>query len=155
MQGLERVKLGGNKRKGGRWRMAVVVNVRMSIGRHVPSGTANIAASSLSRIQKFLNRSSWSQMLFGQVLSTVRTCLSHRPLFFSSRLFSTTSAVEAGYKMKSHSGAKKRWRSLASGVAFKRVSPICLSWTVCGRLTRMRASTMCIGKGLPFTSEHL
>ncbi|KAF5360443.1 hypothetical protein D9756_004704 [Leucocoprinus leucothites] len=38
----------------------------------------------------------------------------------SRRLFSTTSVVEAGYKMKSHSGAKKRWRSLASGTSFKR-----------------------------------
>lgn len=28
--------------------------------------------------------------------------------------------VQAGYKMKSHSGAKKRWRSLASGSDFKR-----------------------------------
>ncbi|KAF8964410.1 hypothetical protein BDZ97DRAFT_1700532 [Flammula alnicola] len=36
------------------------------------------------------------------------------------RLFSTTSVAEAGYKMKSHSGAKKRWRSLASGSSFKR-----------------------------------
>ncbi|THV00827.1 hypothetical protein K435DRAFT_656573 [Dendrothele bispora CBS 962.96] len=36
------------------------------------------------------------------------------------RLFSTTSVSQAGYKMKSHSGAKKRWRSLASGNSFKR-----------------------------------
>lgn len=39
----------------------------------------------------------------------------------SGRLFSTTSIVQAGYKLKSHSGAKKRWKSLASGKAFKRV----------------------------------
>jgi hypothetical protein len=37
------------------------------------------------------------------------------------RLFSSTPFNEAGYKMKSHSGAKKRWRSLASGSSFKRV----------------------------------
>ena len=37
------------------------------------------------------------------------------------RLFSSTPITEAGYKMKSHSGAKKRWRSLASGSSFKRV----------------------------------
>ncbi|KAG5729689.1 hypothetical protein E4T56_gene1035 [Termitomyces sp. T112] len=37
-----------------------------------------------------------------------------------NRLFSTTAVSQAGYKMKSHSGAKKRWRSLASGVTFKR-----------------------------------
>ncbi|KAF8798970.1 hypothetical protein BYT27DRAFT_7122302 [Phlegmacium glaucopus] len=36
------------------------------------------------------------------------------------RLFSSTPINEAGYKMKSHSGAKKRWRSLASGNSFKR-----------------------------------
>ncbi|KAF8349457.1 hypothetical protein F5887DRAFT_946228 [Amanita rubescens] len=36
------------------------------------------------------------------------------------RFFSTTQIVQAGYKMKSHSGAKKRWRSLASGSSFKR-----------------------------------
>ncbi|KAF5369480.1 hypothetical protein D9758_002751 [Tetrapyrgos nigripes] len=35
------------------------------------------------------------------------------------RLFSTTSSVEAGYKIKSHSGAKKRWRSLGSGNSYK------------------------------------
>jgi hypothetical protein len=40
---------------------------------------------------------------------------------FGTRLFSTTPAVEAGYKIKSHSGTKKRWKSLASGNSFKRV----------------------------------
>ncbi|KAF5338875.1 hypothetical protein D9611_008796 [Ephemerocybe angulata] len=35
-------------------------------------------------------------------------------------MFSTTPVAEAGYKLKSHSGAKKRWRSLGSGSAFKR-----------------------------------
>lgn len=54
-------------------------------------------------------------MFLGRLLSTVQTCV-------APRLFSTTSAFEAGYKMKSHSGAKKRWRSLASGSDFKRVS---------------------------------
>ncbi|KAF9533151.1 hypothetical protein CPB83DRAFT_758381 [Crepidotus variabilis] len=38
----------------------------------------------------------------------------------TTRLFSTSKVVEAGYKMKSHSGAKKRWRSLGSGNLFKR-----------------------------------
>ncbi|KAF8895485.1 hypothetical protein BD779DRAFT_1382198, partial [Infundibulicybe gibba] len=46
-----------------------------------------------------------------------QSCL---PLRLISRGFSTTPAVNAGYKMKSHSGAKKRWRSLASGNAYKR-----------------------------------
>ncbi|KAJ7644173.1 hypothetical protein FB45DRAFT_718732, partial [Roridomyces roridus] len=36
------------------------------------------------------------------------------------RLFSTTSMLEAGYKMKSHSGAKKRWRSSPGKASFKR-----------------------------------
>ncbi|KAF9077771.1 hypothetical protein BDP27DRAFT_1253922 [Rhodocollybia butyracea] len=38
---------------------------------------------------------------------------------FRPRMFSVSAVAEAGYKIKSHSGAKKRWRSLASGV-FKR-----------------------------------
>lgn len=41
-------------------------------------------------------------------------------LFSAARLFST-SAVQSYPKLKSHSGTKKRWRSIASG-AFKRVS---------------------------------
>lgn len=62
-------------------------------------------------------------MIFlGQLVSTIQSCTSARSLPIIPRLFSTTSFVHAGYKMKSHSGAKKRWRSLASGVAFKRVS---------------------------------
>ncbi|KIM43293.1 hypothetical protein M413DRAFT_444112 [Hebeloma cylindrosporum] len=59
-----------------------------------------------------------------QLLQTAQSCLRahHHPFTYATRsiprLFSTTPAVEA-YKMKSHSGAKKRWRSL-SGSAFKR-----------------------------------
>ncbi|KAF9013251.1 hypothetical protein BDQ17DRAFT_587142 [Cyathus striatus] len=34
------------------------------------------------------------------------------------RLFASSSVAEAGYKMKSHSGAKKRWKSIAN--SFKR-----------------------------------
>ncbi|KAF8903109.1 hypothetical protein CPB84DRAFT_1814744 [Gymnopilus junonius] len=59
-----------------------------------------------------------------RLLGTAQSCLrqQQQPLSLSSlhRLFSTTQVVEAGYKMKSHSGAKKRWRSLASGNLFKR-----------------------------------
>ncbi|KAF9464223.1 hypothetical protein BDZ94DRAFT_528054 [Collybia nuda] len=55
-------------------------------------------------------------MFLGQLLSCTRTCVTSQ----TSRFFSTTSTMEAGYKMKSHSGAKKRWRSLASGSDFKR-----------------------------------
>ncbi|KAF9454681.1 hypothetical protein P691DRAFT_189564 [Macrolepiota fuliginosa MF-IS2] len=54
-------------------------------------------------------------MYLGQLLT-----LSPRSWLSTGRLFSTTSVVEAGYKMKSHSGAKKRWKSLASGSSFKR-----------------------------------
>ncbi|KAJ7107275.1 hypothetical protein C8R43DRAFT_839786, partial [Mycena crocata] len=36
------------------------------------------------------------------------------------RSFSTTPVAEALYKMKSHHGAKKRWRSAPGGKAFKR-----------------------------------
>jgi hypothetical protein len=57
-------------------------------------------------------------MVLGQWMSTVRLCLTAA---FTQRQFATQSIVQAGYKMKSHSGAKKRWRSLASGNKFKRV----------------------------------
>ncbi|KIL63234.1 hypothetical protein M378DRAFT_187084 [Amanita muscaria Koide BX008] len=57
-------------------------------------------------------------MFFSHLAASAHSFL--RPASGSYRLFSTTTAVEAGYKMKSHSGAKKRWRSLASGTSFKR-----------------------------------
>lgn len=68
-----------------------------------------------------------STMFPAQLLWTGRWCLRTRQPQFSvngtqiSRLFSSTPITGAGYKMKSHSGAKKRWRSLASGSSFKRV----------------------------------
>lgn len=40
-----------------------------------------------------------------------------------ARLFSTSNFLLAGYKLKSHQGAKKRWKAIASGV-FKRVSSL-------------------------------
>ncbi|KAF7288511.1 Ribosomal protein L35 [Mycena chlorophos] len=43
-----------------------------------------------------------------------------RPLATWARAFSTTSVLEAGYKLKSHSGAKKRWRSSPGLQSFKR-----------------------------------
>lgn len=62
-------------------------------------------------------------MFFGfrvtSLVTTVRSSLV--PAAGSYRMFSATHVVEAGYKLKSHSGAKKRWRSLASGTSFKRV----------------------------------
>lgn len=58
-------------------------------------------------------------------LSTMFTCRLPQSYNISSsfvaRMFSSSPATLAGYKMKSHSGAKKRWRSLASGSDFKRV----------------------------------
>lgn len=62
-----------------------------------------------------------STMFLHRLLSTAQSCTAPSSLRVN-RLFSTTLFVQAGYKMKSHSGAKKRWRSLASGVVFKRVS---------------------------------
>lgn len=60
------------------------------------------------------------------------------------RFFSSTPINEAGYKMKSHSGAKKRWRSLASGSSFKRVrSSYAIwkdSWLLSIRINRERLS---------------
>lgn len=51
-----------------------------------------------------------------------------RMLFFNRLLTTTrtfsTSAVQLFPKLKSHSGAKKRWRSLSNG-KFKRVCDIC------------------------------
>ncbi|KAF8158116.1 hypothetical protein B0H34DRAFT_749559 [Crassisporium funariophilum] len=60
-----------------------------------------------------------------QLLWTAQSCLhaTRRQCMTATsatRLFSTTPIAEAGYKLKSHSGAKKRWRSLASGTVFKR-----------------------------------
>ncbi|PPQ91680.1 hypothetical protein CVT25_012893 [Psilocybe cyanescens] len=59
-----------------------------------------------------------------QLLWSAKSCLRTQQQSWSSatsRLFSTTQSVEGAlYKMKSHSGAKKRWRSLGSGSAFKR-----------------------------------
>jgi len=61
-------------------------------------------------------------MFFGQLAWTAQSCLRSHPsaTAFLPRFFSVSSVAEAGYKMKSHSGAKKRWRSLASGSDFKR-----------------------------------
>lgn len=42
----------------------------------------------------------------------------------SVRAFSASRVAEAGYKLKSHSGAKKRWRSLGASKVFKRVRPL-------------------------------
>ena len=65
------------------------------------------------------------------------------------RLFSSSPITEAGYKMKSHSGAKKRWRSLASGSSFKRVrSSYFMRKAFCYYLY------ISIGKGLPFAFER-
>ncbi|KAF4590818.1 hypothetical protein EYR40_009415 [Pleurotus pulmonarius] len=61
------------------------------------------------------------------LLGSHRCFIPNGPLLSSmTRLFSTSSTPQAGYKMKSHSGTKKRWRSLGSGDAFKRVE-CCLS----------------------------
>ncbi|KAF4590186.1 50S ribosomal protein L35 [Pleurotus pulmonarius] len=55
------------------------------------------------------------------LLGSHRCFIPNGPLLSSmTRLFSTSSTPQAGYKMKSHSGTKKRWRSLGSGDAFKR-----------------------------------
>ncbi|KAJ3887254.1 hypothetical protein GG344DRAFT_55999 [Lentinula edodes] len=57
--------------------------------------------------------------MFSSLTPTLRSTFTSFPIW-QRRMFSMTSVVEAGYKMKSHSGAKKRWRSLASGSSFKR-----------------------------------
>jgi hypothetical protein len=49
-----------------------------------------------------------------------RLATSWSPSTILAHYFSST-PVTAKYKLKSHSGAKKRWKALASGV-FKRVS---------------------------------
>ncbi|KAF9046598.1 hypothetical protein BJ165DRAFT_1472940 [Panaeolus papilionaceus] len=61
--------------------------------------------------------------MLSRLFGTAQSCLriyQQQPVALSQRLFSTTSVAEGGYKMKSHQGAKKRWRSLASGNVFKR-----------------------------------
>ncbi|KAH9480418.1 Putative mitochondrial ribosomal protein new15, mitochondrial [Psilocybe cubensis] len=59
-----------------------------------------------------------------QLLWSAKSCLRAQQQPWqsaASRLFSTTQPVEGAlYKMKTHSGAKKRWRSLGSGSSFKR-----------------------------------
>ncbi|KAE9400506.1 hypothetical protein BT96DRAFT_647771 [Gymnopus androsaceus JB14] len=57
--------------------------------------------------------------MFFSLASNLRSTISSSHTW-GPRMFSVTSVAEAGYKMKSHSGAKKRWRSLASGSSFKR-----------------------------------
>ncbi|KAK7048399.1 hypothetical protein R3P38DRAFT_1862652 [Favolaschia claudopus] len=57
-----------------------------------------------------------------QLLSTARFCVSKA--IWAPRSFSTTAVLEAGYKMKSHSGAKKRWRSAPGLKSFKRVCSV-------------------------------
>ena len=83
--------------------------------------------------------------MFSQSLWTAHWCLrkSQSSVF---RLFSSTPITEAGYKMKSHSGAKKRWRSLASGSTFKRVRLI-ISYS-------KSYLYISIGKGFPFAFER-
>ena len=61
-------------------------------------------------------------------------------VFSTARLFSTSAVAEAGYKLKSHSGAKKRWRSIASGV-FKRVRLVLLDRAWCLFLTAVVVTT--------------
>ncbi|KAJ6508730.1 hypothetical protein C8R45DRAFT_815322 [Mycena sanguinolenta] len=57
-------------------------------------------------------------MLFGfHLLSTLRFASQS---LWAPRSFSTSAVAEAGYKMKSHSGAKKRWRSAPGLKSFKR-----------------------------------
>ncbi|KAJ7175912.1 hypothetical protein C8R46DRAFT_891269 [Mycena filopes] len=56
--------------------------------------------------------------MFSHFLSTVRLCASQT--LWRPRPFSTTSILEAKYKMKSHQGAKKRWRSSPGLKSFKR-----------------------------------
>ncbi|CAK5284167.1 unnamed protein product [Mycena citricolor] len=51
------------------------------------------------------------------MLGALQHCTSR---LWSLRSFSTTPVVEAGYKMKTHSGAKKRWRSSVGSGKFKR-----------------------------------
>ncbi|KAF5314973.1 hypothetical protein D9619_007153 [Psilocybe cf. subviscida] len=51
-----------------------------------------------------------------QLLGTAQSCLRNPS---ASRFFSSSPINEA-YKMKTHSGARKRWRPLASGSSFKR-----------------------------------
>ncbi|KAJ7672777.1 hypothetical protein B0H17DRAFT_947613 [Mycena rosella] len=48
----------------------------------------------------------------------LRSCVAQTS--WAARPFSSTSVAEALYKMKSHSGAKKRWRSAPGSKSFKR-----------------------------------
>ncbi|KAH6908000.1 ribosomal protein L35-domain-containing protein [Coprinopsis sp. MPI-PUGE-AT-0042] len=60
-------------------------------------------------------------MISTRLATASQSCLRSIASSFAQRsAFSTSPVAEAGYKMKSHSGAKKRWKSLGNGTAFKR-----------------------------------
>jgi hypothetical protein len=72
-------------------------------------------------------------------------------LLTATRLFST-SAVLQSYKLKSHSGAKKRWRSLASGT-FKRVGSYSRVTDAAHLLLNSCYSSLATGESWSFTSK--
>ena len=56
--------------------------------------------------------------------STTRDTMFFARLLATARLFSTSAIAQyPKFKLKSHSGAKKRWKSIGSAGVFKRVSP--------------------------------
>ncbi|TEB39791.1 hypothetical protein FA13DRAFT_1724012 [Coprinellus micaceus] len=59
-------------------------------------------------------------MLGARFAGTCQAILRSPLSFNPARSFSMSPIVEAGYKLKSHSGAKKRWRSLGASSVFKR-----------------------------------
>lgn len=83
---------------------------RLAAGRPAFSATANVRHPAASASTPVFTVAAANMLSFSRVLTT-------------ARLFSTSAVAEAGYKLKSHSGAKKRWRSIASGI-FKRVCSV-------------------------------
>lgn len=82
-----------------------------------------IGAARADALTSFLDarRSLQARAMFPSVSSLIRSTWS---MPCANRLFSTTSITQAGYKLKSHSGAKKRWKSLGGSSKLKRVSII-------------------------------
>jgi hypothetical protein len=86
-----------------------------------------------------------------QLLGTAQSCL-RKPS--TSRFFSS-SPVNELYKMKTHSGARKRWRPLASGSSFKRVGRLPNAFYIYHTHSFLISALQIIGKGRALAYERL
>ena len=86
------------------------------------ASTAVLSSSPRQTTSSSPSSSSISTKMLGARLAPTCQAILRSPFSFNpARSFSMSPIVEAGYKLKSHSGAKKRWRSLGASSVFKRV----------------------------------